>query len=98
VREEQRGPTRRVAAGDSRRVPGLQGTARRHAAVRQGAAPEEVAEAIGVTFLMNGGPAIVYHRLWRLLAVVLAVAEGGQDLVAVPDELRLELRTGLARF
>ena len=31
-----------------------------HAAVQQGASPEEAAEAIGVTFLMNGGPATVY--------------------------------------
>ncbi|SES04723.1 carboxymuconolactone decarboxylase family protein [Streptomyces qinglanensis] len=31
-----------------------------HAAVQQGATPEEAAEAIGVTFLMNGGPATVY--------------------------------------
>jgi AhpD family alkylhydroperoxidase len=31
-----------------------------HAAVRQGATPAEAAEAIGVTFLMNGGPATVY--------------------------------------
>ena len=31
-----------------------------HAAVRHGATPAEAAEAIGVTFLMNGGPATVY--------------------------------------
>jgi len=31
-----------------------------HAAVRHGATPLEAAEAIGVTFLMNGGPATVY--------------------------------------
>jgi len=31
-----------------------------HAAVLQGATPAEAAEAIGVTFLMNGGPATVY--------------------------------------
>ena len=31
-----------------------------HAAVAAGASPEEAAEAIGVTFLMNGGPATVY--------------------------------------
>jgi AhpD family alkylhydroperoxidase len=31
-----------------------------HAAVQHGATPEEAAEAIGVTFLMNGGPATVY--------------------------------------
>ena len=31
-----------------------------HAAVRHGASPQEAAEAIGVTFVMNGGPATVY--------------------------------------
>ena len=31
-----------------------------HGAVLRGASPEEAAEAIGVTFLMNGGPATVY--------------------------------------
>ena len=31
-----------------------------HAGVRHGATPAEAAEAIGVTFLMNGGPATVY--------------------------------------
>jgi AhpD family alkylhydroperoxidase len=31
-----------------------------HAAVQHGASPEEAAEAIGVAFLMNGGPATVY--------------------------------------
>jgi AhpD family alkylhydroperoxidase len=31
-----------------------------HAAVERGATPQEAAEAIGVTFLMNGGPATVY--------------------------------------
>jgi len=31
-----------------------------HAAVWHGATPQEAAEAIGVTFVMNGGPATVY--------------------------------------
>src|SRR6516225_11655769 len=31
-----------------------------HSAVLHGATPAEAAEAIGVTFLMNGGPATVY--------------------------------------
>ena len=31
-----------------------------HAAVKHGATLEEAAEAIGVTFLMNGGPATIY--------------------------------------
>jgi AhpD family alkylhydroperoxidase len=30
------------------------------AAVRHGATPEQAAEAIGVAFLMNGGPATIY--------------------------------------
>ena len=30
-----------------------------HAAVQHGATPQEAAEAIGVTFLMNGGPLVV---------------------------------------
>ena len=31
-----------------------------HAAVRHGATPAEAAEAIGVTFLMHGGPATIH--------------------------------------
>jgi len=31
-----------------------------HAAVLHGATPQEAAEAIGVTILMNGGPATIY--------------------------------------
>ncbi|MBO8190513.1 carboxymuconolactone decarboxylase family protein [Streptomyces oryzae] len=31
-----------------------------HSAVQEGATPQEAAEAIGVTFLMNGGPATIY--------------------------------------
>ena len=31
-----------------------------HAAVQHGATPQEAAEAIGETFVMNGGPATVY--------------------------------------
>ena len=31
-----------------------------HAAVQHGASPAEAAEAIGVTFLMNGGPGTIY--------------------------------------
>ncbi|WP_331767986.1 carboxymuconolactone decarboxylase family protein [Embleya sp. NBC_00896] len=31
-----------------------------HAAVLQGATPNEAAETLGVTFLMNGGPATIY--------------------------------------
>jgi len=35
-------------------------SAHAHAAVQHGANPAEAAEVIGVTFLMNGGPATVY--------------------------------------
>jgi AhpD family alkylhydroperoxidase len=36
------------------------------AAARRGATPEEVAEALGVALLMNGGPASVYApRAWE---------------------------------
>ena len=35
-------------------------SAHAHAAVLHGATPAEAAEAIGVTFVMNGGPATVY--------------------------------------
>ena len=35
-------------------------SAHAHAAVRHGASLEEAAEAIGVTILMNGGPATIY--------------------------------------
>ncbi|AWN30514.1 MULTISPECIES: carboxymuconolactone decarboxylase family protein [unclassified Streptomyces] len=31
-----------------------------HAAVLKGATPQEAAEALGVTFLMNGGPGTIY--------------------------------------
>lgn len=43
-------------------VEGCDGCIASHAqaAVRAGATPQEAAEAIGVTFLMNGGPATIY--------------------------------------
>ncbi len=43
-------------------VEGCDGCIASHAqaAVRAGATPEEAAEAIGVTFLMHGGPATIY--------------------------------------
>jgi AhpD family alkylhydroperoxidase len=50
-----------------------------HAAVRLGATPEEAAEAIGVTFLMSGGPATIYGP--RAYAAVL---EFHADLAATP--------------
>lgn len=45
-----------------------------HAAVRRGATPAEAAEAIGVTFLMNGGPATVYGA--RAYAAFLEFHDG----------------------
>ena len=51
-----------------------------HAAVLHGATPAEAAEAIGVTFLMNGGPATVYGA--RAFA---AFQEYYQLLAARPD-------------
>jgi AhpD family alkylhydroperoxidase len=54
-----------------------------HAAVLHGATPAEAAEAIGVTFLMNGGPATVYGA--RAFA---AFQEFYQELAARPDGQR----------
>ena len=51
-----------------------------HAAVRHGATPAEAAEAIGVAFLMNGGPATVYGA--RAFA---AVQEFYAEQAARPD-------------
>lgn len=51
-----------------------------HAAVRHGATPAEAAEAIGVAFLMNGGPATVYGA--RAFA---AVQEFYAERAARPD-------------
>ena len=57
-----------------------------HAAVLRGATPQEAAEAIGVTFLMNGGPATVYGA--RAFAAVREFydqeAAAGQRAAAVP--------------
>lgn len=52
-----------------------------HAAVQHGATPEEAAEAIGVTFLMNGGPATVYGA--RAFA---AVQEFYAERVSAPTQ------------
>ena len=42
-------------------------------AVRSGATPEEVAEALGVTLMMGGGPATVYApRAWEAYQEFLA--------------------------
>ena len=54
-----------------------------HAAVSRGASPAEAAEAIGVTFLMNGGPATVYGA--RALA---AFQEFSQELAVEPGQQR----------
>ncbi len=51
-----------------------------HAAVLHGATPAEAAEAIGVTFLMNGGPATVYGA-----RAFDAFREYYQELVARPN-------------
>ena len=53
----------------------------RHAAVLHGATPAEAAEALGVTFLMNGGPATVYGA--RAFA---AFGEFYSELTSQPDE------------
>ena len=45
-----------------------------HAAVQHGATPQEAAEAIGVTFLMNGGPATVWRSGLRNVPRVLRSA------------------------
>jgi AhpD family alkylhydroperoxidase len=65
-----------------------------HAAVLQGASPAEAAEAIGVTFLMNGGPATVYGA--RAFA---AFQEFYRDRAAQPDRqprLQPHAHSGLA--
>jgi len=54
-----------------------------HAAVSRGASPAEAAEAIGVTFLMNGGPATVYGA--RAFA---AFQEFYQELAVEPGQQR----------
>jgi len=54
-----------------------------HAAVRHGATPAESAEAIGVTFLMNGGPATVYGaRAYEAFREFYAEHDGAGQKVA----------------
>ena len=57
-----------------------------HAAVLHGATPAEAAEAIGVTFLMNGGPATVYgaraFAAFREFYAERAAQQDGQQPVA----------------
>ena len=55
-----------------------------HAAVQHGATPEQAAEAIGVTFVMNGGPATVYGA--RAFG---AFSEFYADRAAQPDGRQL---------
>jgi len=51
-----------------------------HAAVLHGATPAEAAEAIGVTFLMNGGPATVYGaRAYEAFQEFYAELSDGQQ-------------------
>ena len=48
------------------------------AAARRGATPEEVAEALGVALLMDGGTASVYGpRAWTAYREFASVADGG---------------------
>ena len=54
-----------------------------HAAVLNGASPAEAAEAIGVTFLMNGGPATVYGA-----RAFSAFQEFYQERAVEPDQQR----------
>jgi hypothetical protein len=56
------------------------GPAHAHAAVLHGASPQKAAEVIGVTFLMNGGPATVYGP-----RVFAAFQEFYGQLVGQPD-------------
>ncbi len=53
------------------------------AAVRAGATRQEAAEAIGVTFLMNGGPATIYGpRAYDAFCEFADAAEQGEDAAA----------------
>jgi len=60
-------------------VEGCDGCIASHAqaAVRAGATKQEAAEAIGVTFLMKGGPATIYGP--RAFAAVSEFTETGED-------------------
>ncbi|MFI5043095.1 MAG: carboxymuconolactone decarboxylase family protein [Acidimicrobiales bacterium] len=54
-----------------------------HAAVRHGATLEEAAEAIGVTILMNGGPATIYGpRAFAAFSEFFAEQAAGSDAQA----------------
>lgn len=57
-------------------IEGCDGCIASHAqaAARAGATPEEAAEAIGVTFLMHGGPATIYGA--RAYAAFCEFADG----------------------
>jgi len=63
-----------------------------HAAVLHGATPAEAAEAIGVTFLMNGGPATVYGA-----RAFTAFQEFYAELAAAPDGARSGEQQSAAR-
>ena len=63
-------------------VEGCDGCIASHsqAAVRAGATPQEAAEAIGVTFLMNGGPATIYGpRAYDAFCEFAEAFEAGDD-------------------
>jgi AhpD family alkylhydroperoxidase len=53
-----------------------------HGAATKGATPEQVAEAIGVAILMNGGPATVYGP--RAFAAFLEFYAGDSAGAAIP--------------
>jgi AhpD family alkylhydroperoxidase len=60
-----------------------------HAAARHGASAQEVAEAIGVTFLMDGGPATVYGP--RAYSAFLEFVEQERGPSALPGRQQRHL-------
>jgi AhpD family alkylhydroperoxidase len=61
-----------------------------HAAVLHGATPAEAAEAIGVTFLMNGGPGTVYGARAYAMFQEFYTEYGQGTIPAVPAIHRQE--------
>jgi AhpD family alkylhydroperoxidase len=59
-----------------------------HAAVRHGATPPEAAEAIGVTFLMNGGPATIYGARAYAAFTEFYADQGGCTKIGVSGPTR----------
>jgi AhpD family alkylhydroperoxidase len=57
-----------------------------HAAVRHGASLQEAAEAIGVNFLMNGGPATIYGpRAYSAVVEFVADRDGTDSAATAPS-------------